>query len=620
MLKKPFSIKQLLTLGFFLTALLPMLIVTLLAFYQARTVLRDEIERDMQTRATAALGAVDSMMFERMQNVASWSRLDVMSEVLIDDVDKRLSHFLNELNVSYQGVYQGLYVVNQAGVVVASSDPTQIGQLAPTHKLWMHIQLVQHPLQLSVIQQKKLPISSEILDVDGQRIGALWAIFDWAHIEKILKNTQIQGSAAALLDLQNIDLQHLSSQGLGQMKPYSKKAVLHSQVLAQAGEWQKIVAAHDVPVLSDRGVLAGKGDLVNAPLFKWQVVITQYRSVVMAPVHRMAYIFILLLLVTAVLATVVAALLSRSITKPLARLTSYAQRFMRSSQGALPLVDGPVEVRAMTHAFAKMIEDLTLSKENLTRATKLAVAGEMAAAMSHEIRTPLGILRSSAQVLAREKHLSAEGQEVASFIKTETERLNKLVSTLVDSARPRQPEFAMHDMVALVENTIAMLRMQANKKDISLELMIKGLVTNGLAVKDSVAVADSALATETLPAHMPVNILVECDGEQITQVILNLLLNAIQILAEGSKVIVTLLEDAESVIISVADNGIGVDAALKEQIFDPFFTQRQGGVGLGLAVSKQIVTAHFGMLTVEANKQEASGADFRVKLPKVQLR
>ncbi len=631
MLKKPLSIKQLLTLGFFLTALLPMLIVTLLTFYQARTVLRDEIQSDMQIRAAAAIGAVDSMMFERMQNVASWSRLDVMNEVKIDDVDKRLSHFLHDLKVSYQGVYQGLYVVNQAGMVIASSEPMQIGEQALAQKHWMNILLAQHPLQLSVIQQKNLPISSQILDMDGQNIGTLWAIFDWSHIEKILKNTQIEGSAAALLDIQDVDEQYLSRQGLGQMKPYPKKAAPHIRVLAQAGEWQKIVSAHDVSVLSNRGVLAGNRDLVNVPLFNWQVAITQYRSVVMAPVHRMGYIFILLMLVTAVLAALVAALLSRIITKPLARLTSYAHRFMRTSQGALPLANGPLEVRAMNHAFGKMIEDLTLSKESLTRATKLAVAGEMAAALSHEIRTPLGILRSSAQVLSREKHLSAEGREVATFITTETERMNKLVSTLVDSARPRQPDFAMHDLVALVENAIAMLRMQANKKDISLAFVINGLITNGLIDEDldiedleieDLEIKDSVLAAdiELLPAQAPVSILVECDGEQITQVVLNLLLNAIQILAEGSQVIVTLLEDAESVIISVADNGMGVSEALKEHIFDPFFTQRQGGIGLGLAVSRQIVTAHFGSLTVEANRQEASGADFRVKLPKIQLR
>ena len=576
MLNRPFSVRQVLLAGFFLTALLPMLIMTLLAFYQARTALHDEIVSGMQTRAIAALSEVDRMMFERLQNVASWSRLDVMYEAQIGDVDKRLSHFLADLKQSYRGVYRALYVVTSDGHVIASSEPAQIGHSAPVVQPWMNVQLERHPLLLAVISQQRLPIASDIIDVDGNKIGTLWAVFDWSEIEAILKSTQSQGSAAALLDEQG-------------------------NPLAQTAEWRQIVAGHDVSVRSN-----GNGQVI-APIFKWQVEISQYRSVVMAPVHRMGYMFIFLLVVTAFLATALAAPLSRFITMPLARLTSYANRFMRSStQGVLPAPDGPVEVRGMTNAFAKMIDDLNLSKENLTRAAKLAVAGEMAAAMSHEIRTPLGILRSSAQVLAREKNLSAEGREVASFITSETERLNKLVSTLVDSARPRQPEFAIHDVAGLLENAVAMLRMQANKKEIGLELVIKA------SIKEN-------HASENEP-----RVMVECDGEQITQVVLNLLLNAIQILDTGSSVVVSLIEHEDSVTISVADNGKGVDESFKEQIFDPFFTQRQGGIGLGLAVSRQIVIAHFGSLTVEASSLpsrsgNAHGADFRVRLPKQQM-
>ncbi|MDP3742758.1 MAG: ATP-binding protein [Methylotenera sp.] len=567
LLIKPQSVKKLLLVSFLLTALLPMLIVTVLAFYQARMVLREEITRDMQTRATAALSEIDNMMFERLQNVVSWSRLEIMHEVAIGDVDKRLSNFLSELQVSYRGVYQALYVVNNENIVIASSKPSEIGKPASTKEIWMQMQFANHPVLLAKLTQQHLPIASDIMDVNLQKVGTLWVLFDWQYIESILNNTGNQGSAAALMD----------------------GSIDRDEVLAETQDWKKITAAHDISVRSVANNLA------TPPIFNWHIVITQYRSVVMAPVHRMGYIFIFLLIVTAFLATVLAAPLARSITKPLARLTDYANRFMRSSQGVLPPADGPAEVRALSSAFGKMMEDLALSKENLTRAAKLAVAGEMAAAMSHEIRTPLGILRSSAQVLEREKNLSAEGLEVAAFITTETERLNKLVSTLVDSARPRQPEFAMHDMVDLLEHAVAMLRMQANKKDISLELAIKDL--------------DAATG----------KLFVECDGEQITQVILNLLLNAIQVLPAGGKVVVSLSEIAEHVIISVADNGGGVSDAQKAQIFDPFFTQRPGGIGLGLAVSKQIVTAHFGSLTVEKSTLADTGADFIVRLPKRQL-
>jgi signal transduction histidine kinase len=511
------------------------------------------------------------MMFERLQNIVSWSRLEVMDEVVIGDFDKRLSKFLNELKVSYRGVYQSIYLVNNQNVVIASSEPADIGKPANSGRQWLHISFANRTVRLYQLAEQKLPIASDILDVNQQKVGSLWVIFDWHAITKILDSTENQGSAAALV---NVD-----------------DEAPQTRMLAETKHWKKIVVAHDISVDS---VIQPSAE---PPIFNWVVSIAQYRSVVMAPVHRMGYMFILLLIITGVLAAAFAAPLSGRITKPLARLTDYANRFMRSSQSAPPVVDGPIEVRALSSAFGKMMDDLTLSKENLTRAAKLAVAGEMAAAMSHEIRTPLGILRSSAQVLAREKGLSVEGQEVVAFINMETERLNKLVSTLVDSARPRQPEFALHDIVPLVEHAVAMLRMQANKKDVNLAMVVK---SHGEA-----AVAEQ--------------ILVECDAEQITQVLLNLLLNAIQVLPTGGKVAVSIIDAQDHVVVSVADDGAGVTEAQKEQIFDPFFTQRPGGIGLGLAVSKQIVTAHFGSLTVEKSTLANTGADFRVQLPKRQL-
>ncbi len=582
-LVKSLPIQKMLLLGFLLTALLPLLIVTLLTFYQARTVLREEIVRDMQTRATAAASEINHMMFERLQNVSSWSRLEIMDEVVVGDVDKRLSNFLNELKVGYRGVYQSIDVINNQQLVIASSDPARIGKLAKDGAHWQQVKFANQAVNLSKVVDQQLPIASDILDANQQKVGKLIAVFDWAYIHNILKNTENLGSAAALIDL--------NEKGSA------------NEVLAETKNWKEVIEAHDISVQSVTKNHA------TTPLFNWGVKIAQYRYVVMAPVHRMGYIFILFLFVTAVLATLIAAPLARNITRPLKTLTHYANHFMRSSQGRLPESDGPEEVRAMANAFAKMMEDLATSKDNLTRAAKLAVAGEMAAAMSHEIRTPLGILRSSAQVLEREKNLSADGLEVVEFITTETERLNKLVSTLVDSARPRHPEFAMYDVVGLVERAVAMLRMQANKKDISLEFVIQ-------RYEEDTKTAD----TSTLNT----SIIVECDGEQITQVVLNLLLNAIQILPTGGKVLVTLLEGADSITVSVADNGTGVSEAEKAQIFDPFFTQRPGGIGLGLAVSKQIVTAHFGSLAVEKSEliHDAlgnTGADFRVKLPKRQL-
>ena len=602
MTKKPLSIKQLLLIGFMFTAVLPLLVVMLLAFYQARDALRTEITNNMQTRANAAFAEVDNMMFERLQNATSWSRLEIMQEVVIGDVDKRLSQFLSNLKKNYRGIYHALYVVNASQKVIAASDAGLIGKTVLTEKASLSVQFAGQKVTIFAVKNKALPLSVQIQDANNQPVATLWLMMNWQAITDILNRTQNNGSAAALFGVQASSASILANTSKLKQLP----------ILATTQHWQTILNAHDVIVLSQ------PNQLKSQPLFNWQVAITQYRAVAMAPVERMGVIFAALLLSTIVLAVLLATPFARRITAPLAKLTAYAQQFVRTAQTALPAADGPAEVQDMSAAFSKMMADLALSKDNLTRAAKLAVAGEMAAAMSHEVRTPLGILRSSAQVLSREKNLSAEGLEVTHFITSETERLNKLVNTLVDSARPRAPEFASHDAWGLVTHAVAMLRMQAHKKGISIVL-----------------VGNSAT---------PLSLI--CDAEQITQVLLNLILNAIQVLPEATiessttqtsgQIELAVIEEGSGddarVIISVADNGFGVDELQKAHIFDPFFTQRPGGIGLGLAVSQQIVMAHGGKLTVDKSHlpslshlpsqggadllKQTMGAVFKVSLPK----
>ncbi|MDP2248151.1 MAG: two-component sensor histidine kinase, partial [Nitrosomonadales bacterium] len=134
-------IRYLLLGAFLLTSLLPTTLITGLAFYEARTALKTEIQHDLETRAHATADDIDRMMFERLQNVASWSKLEVMQDVRIGDVDKRLSKFLSELKTSYQKVYQGLHVINPQGLIVASSDAGLLGKSLKQESVWLDISL-----------------------------------------------------------------------------------------------------------------------------------------------------------------------------------------------------------------------------------------------------------------------------------------------------------------------------------------------------------------------------------------------------------------------------------------------------------------------------------------------
>jgi signal transduction histidine kinase len=553
MLRKALPIRYILLGAFLVAVLLPAIVITSLAFYEASSSLKTEITRDMTTRASSTAEEIDRMMFERMQNVVSWSQLEIMQELRISDVDKRLSKFLSDIKESYQDVYVELYVTDSQGNVIASSDIRKVGSNIKTERPWLRTYLSRSQIRLSSIENDQLPIKTTIFNVaTDEPVGQLVAIFNWQQVRNVL-NTAISGRSAAGL---------FAADGT---------------LISTTALWAKTQASNKI----SSSALADGYQSFNG--FGWRVELIQSKGQALTPVRKMGYIFLVLMFVTLLLTTSIAIPVSRSITTPITRLTAFARDFFKNPGTKLPALKGPAEINTMSEAFTKMIEDLERSRENLTRAAKLAVAGEMAAAMSHEVRTPLGILRSSAQVLMREPSLSEEGKEVCGFIISETERLNRLVSTLLDSARPRQPNFSAENLSELAGQAVAMLKMQAQKKEI------------------------------TLSVNAPTPVIAICDAEQMTQVLLNLVLNAIQILPEKGKIEVSISQSADHALIQVQDNGPGIPEHLRDQIFDPFFTKRAGGIGLGLAVVRQIVLAHRGNIT--ANMGSMQGAEFRILLP-----
>ncbi len=233
-----------------------------------------------------------------------------------------------------------------------------------------------------------------------------------------------------------------------------------------------------------------------------------------------------------------------------------------------------------------MLEALGRSREHLIRAGKLAVVGEMAAIMAHEVRTPLGILKSSAQLLERRAGLTPADRELTAFIGSETERLNRLVTTLLECASPRPPAFHPQDLHAILAHVVSLISGKAEKRAVA------------LAVEEGV--------------EDPV---IPCDREQMIQVILNLLINAIQIVPEGGHIRVATSDSEGMIFVRIDDDGPGVPDADCERVFDPFFTRRDGGVGLGLTIVRQIVESHGGEISV--SRGPLGGACFTIRLPRI---
>lgn len=552
---KNLSVKQLLLSTFMLAVLIPSITIATLAFVEARNVLKFEIEHDLNTRAIAAMDEIDRMVFERLQNVASWSQLEVMQDARIGDIDKRLSTFLSDLKHNYSGVYSGLYVIDQHNKIISSSELDAINQTLKLTDRWEHISLNTTNLDLHVIRDEKLPISTMISNEFGSnQTYYLVVYFNQQQLEQVLNHATTGRSAVILRDSQH-------------------KIIANTALLQKEDDDQTMKA---------RALSEGFRSFKS---LNWQLEIIKYRDDALAPIKQMGLIMLALSIMTLLISFLIAIPVAKYITKPISKLTIFAKNFVSSGIQSKPPEGGPVEIKEMTEAFTRMIANLEKSQENLTRAAKLAVVGEMAAAMSHEVRTPLGIIRSSAQVLMREPQLTKEGKEVCGFVISETERLNKLVSTLIDAAKPRALDLKPNDIIGLTKHALALLKVEAEKKNIQLHF----------------------------EAHAMPELILNIDVAQMTQVVLNLLMNAIQILPEDGQVWVTISRMQTHAQISVADDGPGISEDKRNHVFDPFFSQRAGGIGLGLAIVRQIVYAHFGEIFVQESPQH--GAEFIIRLP-----
>jgi len=583
------SIRKTLLVAFLSVGLLSAMLLASLAFVKAREAVQAEIERNLAIQATGVAADIDMMMFERLQNAATWSHLDIMQDMQIHDVDKRLSHFLADLQTGYKDVYLGLSCVDMAGQVVSSSDAAQVGQPAQSRPVWQNVSLSGADVALELPTASKggalvmrVPVASAFA---GGTLGQLQLTLDWTGIYDVLDQaTSGSGRTLAILDRQG--------RLIAASRDLRERGLLLGNALA---DWRKAATGHTVSVrpgspVVDSEVIVGSATsrgYANFAGFGWTTLIIQPVDQALAPIHRMAIIFLGLLGLIMLLTFSIATWVSREIARPITALTGFTRGYMRNKVLQVPPVARGGEVGELTESFVQMVRDIDQSQQNLVRASKLAVVGEMSSVIAHEVRTPLGILRSSAQMLQRESGISEEGRELVGFIESETERLNRLVSAMLDTARPRAPSYWAVDMHSLIGKCIAMLGAQAEKNQV--------------------------VVTASLRAARPV---IECDEEQITQVLLNLLMNGLQILDRGGHIEIATHDDDRSLYIEIADDGPGIDPAEWAKVFEAFFFKREGGIGLGLAIVQQIVISHGG--EIEAAESRLGGALFRIRLPRKQ--
>ena len=242
--------------------------------------------------------------------------------------------------------------------------------------------------------------------------------------------------------------------------------------------------------------------------------------------------------------------------------------------------------RRQTERLAQANRELSEAQAEVRRSERLAALGQLSAGLAHELRNPLGVISASAELLG--KQVAAENEvakEVAGFIRSEVDRTNSLVTRFLDFARPSPLHRSVNDLNEIVERAVA----DIERKNAGSE----GKIT---VTKDLRPIGKFSF-----------------DATLIESSISNIVQNAADAMADGGDLRVSTWRNGEFAEIVVSDTGPGIPPEQMENIFNPFFTTKPRGVGLGLALVSKFIDGHGGKIGVSSRPGE--GATFRIQLP-----
>jgi signal transduction histidine kinase len=250
------------------------------------------------------------------------------------------------------------------------------------------------------------------------------------------------------------------------------------------------------------------------------------------------------------------------------------------------------EIGDLGRNFNHMMQQLRESREEIerlhrtqiSRAEHLATLGELATGLAHEIRNPLAGIAGVIEIVGRDLPATSPARAVVKDVRLEITRISRTLTDLLETARPRRPEVRRSNLNTTVEHAVMLARQQVLSRPMKIEL-------------------------EKAPALPEV----EHDSDQIHQVLLNLLLNAVQAMEGAGTVRVEIGARGDYAAVVVSDTGRGISSQNLPNIFRPFYTTKSNGTGLGLSLARRIVEDHHGR--IEVSSAVGTGSKFTVLLP-----
>lgn len=551
--------------------------------------LQNLIGRHLAREAEQTADRLAAVFGSEREALRNFARQDLMREIRVDDIDKRVSAALAILRDGDPARIDYL-VVNRANRVVASSSPDSIGALPDwgdtAAAIWEPSAQTLGPVRLEIPARDVLLIAALISDPDdgARSIGTLVGVYDWRRLTGVTETVQHELAA------QGTHTRVLVTRADGSIvggTPLSRT----EQDEFPAGWLRPLESAEHrdlgFTVLPEAGFLIGYATF-GVGSTRWQLVIVDRLADALAPAHELTRRLGTILTVTLIVALLLAAIGGRRVVKPLAELTAAIGNVAQGDLSSLRVVvRSDDEVGSLARAFNQMAGELDQAQNDLVEAAKYALVGELAAGVAHQVRTSLGVVRSSTQILERSMPPESDphARELAQLIREEIDRLGDIINDLLELGRPRALHLEPIQISVPLRRAIDMSESKASEKSVRIDLRETGPLPD-----------------------------VHCDAELFYQVALNLLVNAIQAVGEGGRVDVsTGPAVAGYVRFEVRDDGPGIPEEFREKLFRPFATGREGGIGLGLTFVQRVVYEHQGRIRVTS--APGRGASFRIDLP-----
>ena len=325
------------------------------------------------------------------------------------------------------------------------------------------------------------------------------------------------------------------------------------------------------------------------PILGWSLAVTiptdEFRKEARAIQARVFEVVVAALIFTVICVGII----SYYILRPIRNLVTATNRVASGDLNHEIPIHSRDELGELTHSFNRMTKNLSKIQNELVRSEKLISLGRLSAGVAHEIRNPLNAIKGAIVYLKRKRSDDPLLQEYTQLVSEEIDRLNTVVTEFLYFARQSKPKAVPTDLNKLIRSARNLLDKQAREMGVRFH--------------------------DKLDDNLPPAVV---DPHQIEQVLVNILINALDAVPQGGDISITtqsLNDGAASgfIRIEILDNGVGIADQYLQNIFDPFFSTKEGGTGLGLPLSLGIVENHGGKMTVVT--LEGTGTRFVIDLP-----